>query len=98
MNQIEAEQRFAERMKKCYPPGTRIELISIDDPYIKIAPGTRGTVQFVDDIGTIHPAWDTGSSLGLVPGEDSFRKLTQEEIDAETAATQTSDQDGGMHL
>ena len=98
MKYQEAERRFAERMKANYPSGTRIELISMDDPYNKIAPGTRGTVRFVDDIGTIHPSWDNGSSLGLVPGEDSFRKLTPEEIEAENATEQETEQDGGMHL
>ena len=34
-------------------------------------------------MGTIFPEWDNGRSLGVVPGEDSFRKLTQEEIEAE---------------
>jgi len=98
MNHIEAEQRFAERMKKNYPSGTRIELIRMDDPYNKIPPGTRGTVQFVDDIGTIHPAWDNGSSLGLIPGEDSFRKLTPDEVEAENNNNQIAGQDGGLHL
>lgn len=37
--------------------------------------GTLGKVIAVDDIGTIHIAWQNGSSLGCVPGVDSFRKL-----------------------
>lgn len=48
-----------------------------------IPPGSRGTVHCVDDMSTIHMRWDNGSSLGLVPGEDSFRKLTMAEIQAE---------------
>ena len=31
-------------------------------------------------MGTIHVNWDNGRTLGLVPGEDSFRKLTEEEL------------------
>lgn len=30
--------------------------------------------------GTIHCDFDNGRSLGVVPGEDSFRKLTAEEL------------------
>ena len=45
--------------------------------------GTVGTVKCVDDMGTIHMRWDSGRSLGIVPGEDSFRKLTTEELEAE---------------
>ena len=53
--------------------GKRIELISISDPYTNLKPGDRGTVDFVDDTGTIHVIWDNGSTLGLVPGEDQYR-------------------------
>lgn len=77
-----------------YPPGTRLELISMDDPQ-PIPPGSRGTVDHVDDMGTIHMRWDSGRSLGLVPGEDSFRKLTPEEIAAEQEPTAEQDT-GGM--
>ncbi len=36
MNKFESERRFAERMKRCYPPGTRLLLLSMDDPYAPI--------------------------------------------------------------
>ena len=83
MNEFERQRRMAESTKKMYPPGTRIELISMNDPYAPILPGTRGTVVAVDDMGTLHPNWDVGRTLGVVPGEDVFRSHTQEEIEAE---------------
>ena len=70
----------AKRSRELYPPGTRIELLSMDDPFAPISPGTRGTVRMVDDAGQLHMQWDNGRTLAVVPGEDSFRKLTEEEI------------------
>lgn len=72
MNEYERQRRIAESTKKLYPPGTRIELISMKDPYAPVPASTRGTVKFVDSMGTIFPEWDNGRSLGVVPGEDSF--------------------------
>lgn len=80
MNKFESERRFAERMKDNYPPGTRIMLLSMDDPYAPVPEGTKGTVVHVDDAAQIHMKWDNGRTLAIVPGEDSFRKLTDEEI------------------
>lgn len=58
-------------LRELYPAGTRIKLLKMDD--IQAPPaGTEGTVTFVDDAGTIHMRWDTGSSLGLISGEDEF--------------------------
>ena len=84
------EQQAVAMTRQNYPPGTRLELISMNDPQA-IPPGSRGTVDHVDDVGTIHMRWDCGRSLGLVPGEDSFRKLTMEEMENEQGM-------GGMHL
>ena len=55
--------------------GKRIELISITDPYTDLKSGDRGTIDFVDDMGTIHVSWDNGSQLGLVPSEDQYKIL-----------------------
>ena len=66
----EALQALRER----FPKGTRVELVQMDDPQ---APpiGTKGTVISVDDIGTIHVKWDSGSGLGVAYGEDVCRKV-----------------------
>ena len=69
------DENRIRRIKADYPTGTRVELIYMDDPYAKLLPGTQGVVEHVDDIGTIHVVWDNGSTLGLVPGVDRFRKV-----------------------
>lgn len=103
MNEYERQRRIAESTKKLYPPGTRIELISMKDPYAPVPAGTRGTVKFVDSMGTIFPEWDNNRTIGIVPGEDSFRKLTQEEIEAEKLSEtevddEVPDEDSGMTM
>ena len=64
-----------ERLRNQYPAGQRVELVSMNDPYTNLQPGDQGTVQCVDDIGTVHIAWDRGSSLGAAYGADVIRKL-----------------------
>ena len=46
--------------------GKRVELVNCSDPWTKLAPGTQGTVTFVDDVGTVFVSWDDGSSLGMI--------------------------------
>jgi hypothetical protein len=82
----------AERYQSEYPPGTRILLIHMGNDPNPVNDGTRGTVMAVDDIGTLHCSFDNGRSLGIVPGEDSFRKLTDEELAEEN---QVMDEDVG---
>jgi len=60
------------RLREKYPTGTIIKLISMNDPYHPVPPKTLGEVTMVDDAGTIHMDWSTGSSLGLIEGVDSF--------------------------
>ena len=84
MNLNELTKR-APAVKAKYPVGTRILLLSMEDPYSPVLSGTKGTVKFVDDLGTIHMEWDNGRTLGICPFEDDFRKLTDEELAAEKA-------------
>jgi len=59
-----------ERLRKQYPAGTRVELVSMNDPYSKLRPGDKGTVDFVDDIGKTFCIWYRGTRLGVEYGED----------------------------
>lgn len=61
-----------QRIKDKYTKGTRIRLIQMNDMYATLPSGLEGAVDYVDDVGTIHMRWDNGSSLGLIPGEDTF--------------------------
>lgn len=67
----EALQALRER----FPMGTRVELVQMDDPQ---APpiGTKGTVEGVDDIGSIMVRWDNGSGLNVAYGVDVCRKVS----------------------
>lgn len=71
-------QNMVKYLREQYPPGTRIRLNHMEDPYAPIEPGTLGTVMAVDDIGDLIMKWDNGRSLNIVPGEDSFSVLPQE--------------------
>lgn len=71
------DRNLVQRMKDQYPPGTRIELDYMGDDPRPIAPGTKGTVRIVDDMGTVHCDFDNGRRLDLVPGEDSFHAITE---------------------
>jgi len=74
MNRFPSKEAV-ERLRRQYRHGCRVELVRMNDPYSKLKPGDRGTVDFVDDAGTIFCKWDCGSSLGVVYGEDAVRIL-----------------------
>lgn len=74
--------REAAEIRLQYPPDTRIELELMVDAYA-VPSGTRGTVDHVDDMGSVHIKWDNGRTLAAIPGVDSFRKLTAQELKEE---------------
>ena len=66
-------REIVEQLRKQYPVGCRVELLKMDDPQ---APpiGTKGTVRYVDDIGSLEVAWDNGCGLSVAHGEDAVRR------------------------
>ena len=79
MNGIHPE--LLKQLKEYYKPGIKVRLVHMNDPYIQIPVGTIGEVLYVDSLGTIHTAWNNGSTLGVVFGEDSVVKIDEEELE-----------------
>ena len=63
-----------EALRRAYHAGCTVELVQMEDPQAP-PPGTLGKVIAVEDIGTIHVAWATGSGLGVAYGQDSCRRV-----------------------
>ena len=64
---------YLEQLRKQYPKGTKLQLISMRNEKYPILPGTVGEVTHIDDIGNILVRWQNGSSLAIIPEVDSFR-------------------------
>ncbi len=67
------------KLRRKYPTGARVELISMNDPYIYLPPGSKGTVDLVDDYGTCHITWDNVARLGALYKVDQIRVLPKDE-------------------
>lgn len=77
-------EKKVEMLRQRYPEGTRICLDHMED-LCPVESGTCGTVQFVDDAGTLHCKFDDGRMLGVITDVDKFHKIDQEQ-------TQTGEQ------
>ena len=64
-------------MREQFPPGTKIRLTEMRDPYDPVPPGTEGTVDHIDDECQFHMIWDNGRTLALIPGVDRFSVIPQ---------------------
>ena len=93
MNEYDRLYRQAQRYREMYPEGTRILLLHMGDDPRPVEDDMRGTVKYVTAMCPLQCAFDNGRQLGLIPGEDSFRKLTEEELAEEQ--NEDMDEDNG---
>ena len=68
---------YLEQLRKKYPVGTKLQLISMRNETYRFLPGTVGEVTHIDDAGSIHMRWENGSSLALIPEIDSFQTVSE---------------------
>ena len=64
---------YLEQLRKQYPKGTKLQMITMRNEKYPVPPGTVGEVTHIDDMGNIHICLQNGSSLAIIPEVDSFR-------------------------
>ncbi len=70
---INVAEEKVNNIKERYPVGTIVECIEMVGETSPVPTGTKGVVNLVDDIGTIHVSWENGSGLGLIEDLDRFK-------------------------
>ena len=70
-----------KKIKETYVKGMRVRLLKMEDIQVPLV-GTKGTVQGVDDIGSIMVAWENGSRLNVVLDEDKIEIISGGETNA----------------
>lgn len=73
------DRNKVERVRQQYPVGTRIRLNSLCNDERDMPTGLCGTVIGVDDQPALLMKWDNGRTLSLLPGEDNFTVIRQEQ-------------------
>ena len=66
--------KIVELLKRRYPAGTRVRLLKMEDPN-PVPIGMLGTVEDVDDIGSLVVQWDNGRQLHVLHGIDEVEKI-----------------------
>ena len=67
MSNVDTYRKENEELK-----GKRVKCIKMNDPY-PVEPNEMGTIDTVDDVGTIHVVWDNGRRIGLIRDEDQYK-------------------------
>ena len=67
-------EKIVDLLKRRYPAGTRVWLLKMEDPN-PVPVGMLGTVEDVDDIGSLIVRWDNGRQLHVLHGIDEVEKI-----------------------
>ena len=80
MNEYDRLYRQAQRYREMYPEGTRILLLHMGDDPRPVEDNMRGTVKYVDDMCTLHCAFDNGRQLGIIPARTASASSPQKSL------------------
>lgn len=66
-------------LREHFPSGSSIHLEQTNTFYPTINPGTKGTLDYIDNLGLFHVSWENNRCSVLIPGEDKFSVVSAEQ-------------------
>lgn len=67
------QKEWLDFLREQYPVGSRIKVRTLGEGAPDaLKPGAKGSLEHIDGDGVFHVAWDSGETLPLVIGQDSF--------------------------
>ena len=72
------EKDWLDFLREQYPKGSGIRLSEQRDALSPVQPGTKGTLEHIDDEGQFHVSWEDGKETVLAIGKDRFQVLPPE--------------------
>ena len=72
------EKDWLDFLREQYPKGSYIRLSEQRDALSPVQPGTKGTLEHIDDEGQFHVSWEDGKETVLAIGKDRFQVLPPE--------------------
>ena len=63
---------------KKYQVGSRVELIKLNNKVVDLEPNIKGTINRIDEFGTLFVNWDNGKHIPLIYGIDKYKKVGKE--------------------
>ena len=72
------DKKIVSKIKEMFKPGDTVQLEYMNDKQAP-PPGTKGEIKYIDDFGTIHVAWENGSSVGLIFPVDNFKVISRKD-------------------
>lgn len=66
--------------RELYPYGCYVMYLGSDKKHKFLVPGLKGIVRYVDDEANVYVDWENGMRLGLIYGQDYWKRISSLEV------------------
>ena len=71
--------KIAEVERELYPEGSRVVYLGSEKNHMFLKSGMKGIVRYVDDEANVYIDWENGARVGLLYGQDYWKRIPKED-------------------